>query len=485
MHRSRDGVKETAWIGRIVLEAGVSEKRDRDGGSKGRPAGPAGPSRQRRPVVPATPRTAEAVRSPAGAAPRQRRSLSNVGGPSALRGHAREAAQLARWFDVSPEDDGRAHVHGFHAYPARMHPAIVRAVLADMPRARAVLDPFAGSGTTLVEAALAGRAAAGVDINPLAVMLARVKTWAWSAAELDELLAAARAIGERSNLRVRKRVRPDPRIAPAATAEWFAPHVRLELAGLIEELNAAKHGQAINDALRLLLSSILVKVSRQRTDAVVDQMVDKQIGRGMPTRMFVRKAEELVARLAEYVSLVPAGTPPPEPHLGDARKLPFPDGSFDLVITSPPYQGTYDYLEQHALRLTLLGLGHKPGAARGKHQPAPVEVKVPRGADARELGARRRGETPGSTARFEAELGLTLAEMARVLCPGGAALLVMGDSVAAGKPVLADVVVERVAGPAGLKFVAVASQTRPAFGPEERAAFAGTVKREHLILLVR
>ena len=75
--------------------------------------------------------------------------------------------------------------------------------------------------------------------------------------------------------------------------------------------------------------------------------------------------------------------------------------------------------------------------------------------------------------------------MARVLCPGGAALIVMGDSVAAGRPVLADVVVERVAGPAGLKLVAVAAQTRPAFGPEERAAFAGTAKREHLILLVR
>ncbi|HET9621699.1 MAG TPA: hypothetical protein VFP84_10050, partial [Kofleriaceae bacterium] len=70
--------------------------------------------------------------------------------------------------------------HPFHTYPARLHPATAR-LLVELVGAGAgdapIVDPFCGSGTALVEARAAGLRAVGSDLNPLAVLVARAKTW--------------------------------------------------------------------------------------------------------------------------------------------------------------------------------------------------------------------------------------------------------------------------------------------------------------------
>src|SRR5712664_629486 len=113
--------------------------------------------------------------------PRIRRALTHVGGKIETGGDYEAARMLSEALDVPPnegedEDPARAHVHGFHAYPARMHPLTAARLVQRLvpPRGR-VLDPFCGSGTVLVEARLAGRDAMGSDLNPLAVKLARRK----------------------------------------------------------------------------------------------------------------------------------------------------------------------------------------------------------------------------------------------------------------------------------------------------------------------
>jgi hypothetical protein len=67
--------------------------------------------------------------------------------------------------------------HGFHLYPARMIPQIAKELIKRYSsKEDIVLDPFCGSGGVLVEAMLAGRDSFGIDINPLACLLAKVKT---------------------------------------------------------------------------------------------------------------------------------------------------------------------------------------------------------------------------------------------------------------------------------------------------------------------
>jgi site-specific DNA-methyltransferase (cytosine-N4-specific) len=87
------------------------------------------------------------------------------------------------WGDGQEEDwdfadaDTKTHTHGYHVYPAMMIPQVARRLIRSYGGgAQLLLDPFCGSGTSLVEARLAGLDAVGIDLNPFAVLLARAKT---------------------------------------------------------------------------------------------------------------------------------------------------------------------------------------------------------------------------------------------------------------------------------------------------------------------
>ncbi len=68
-------------------------------------------------------------------------------------------------------------VHGIHPYPAMLMPRIIRAILKENEDIKSFLDPYMGSGTSIVEAQMqCVDKIYGVDLNPLAVLIAKVKT---------------------------------------------------------------------------------------------------------------------------------------------------------------------------------------------------------------------------------------------------------------------------------------------------------------------
>jgi hypothetical protein len=78
--------------------------------------------------------------------------------------------------------------HDFYKYPARFSPSFVRAAIETFTRpGDLVLDPHVGGGTAVVEARALGREAVGIDINPIAEFVARVKSTVYSPAELEAL----------------------------------------------------------------------------------------------------------------------------------------------------------------------------------------------------------------------------------------------------------------------------------------------------------
>ena len=99
---------------------------------------------------------------------------------------------------------------------------------------------------------------------------------------------------------------------------------------------------------------------------------------------------------------------------GDARALPMADASAALVLSSPPYAGTYDYAAMHDARFLWLGLSPKKFR------------RVQLGARSQHVGRRLGRAWRAEQARF-------MAEIARVLRPGGRALLVVGDGVVDGR----------------------------------------------------
>jgi SAM-dependent methyltransferase len=401
---------------------------------------------------------------------RQRRSLSHVGGAVRVVGATpRERDALTSALDVSSDEESTLlHVHGFHTYPARLHPASARGLVeAFSAWGDVVLDPFCGSGTVLVEARALGRKTTGNDANPLAVELTWLKTMAPGEAFVERIEATAKTVAESAEARRKARAGATRRYGEEDVA-LFDPHVLLELDGLRDAISRVDE-LPLRRALLLVLSASLTKFSKRSGDTAPHE-APKRIASGYPIRFFVKKAHELELRLKDYAELLPPRAPLPRLTIGDARRLDsVRPSSVDLVVTSPPYPGVYDYVEQHRARLRWLGLS-------------------PRQFENAEIGARRHARAlsyDAALSRWQREFGAVLSELARVLTPKGQALLVLSDSVLAGKAVYADDVVEGLARKSGLVVAARAAQERPHFHAPTANAFRKRPRAEHVLLLRR
>jgi SAM-dependent methyltransferase len=394
--------------------------------------------------------------------PRQRRAFSTLGGPVAVGGEPGASRVLRDLFAVDPAL-ARALTHGFHSYAGRMHPTIARGAIAAFSKpGETVVDPFCGSGTVLVEAMAAGRVAIGVDASPLGTAIARVRTTLLGAVERERLVAEGVRVAEEAGERARKRRRPEvPAWARGEIARFHA-HVLYELLGL-RELVFATPDDGVGAALRLCLSSILVKFMKAGPEAPRDGLT-KRIARGVPSRMLADRAAELAAGLVAIERRMPAGTPAPKVHEGDARELPIPHGRAALVLSSPPYAGTYDYATQHETRFAWLGLSPR------------VFRRVQLGARTAAIGKVGVDSWRVAEERF-------IAEIARVLRPGGQALLVVGDGVVGGRSEHAPDGIAEAGAAVGLEPVARASQARPIHDRRLAEIFASHPRQEHLLLL--
>jgi hypothetical protein len=414
---------------------------------------------------------------------KRRRSLTHIGGAVEKTGQKDVAEILAQALDVAPsqeprgdqrgdapvhdrDDPDRAHVHGFHSYPARMHPGTAaRLVRGLSSEGAAVLDPFCGSGTVLVEGMIAGRRMIGTDLNPLAFRLASLKTSPRTATERDLLVALARGVSTFANERRLRRAGATRRYPPEDVAT-FAPHVLLELDSLrsgILDVGDAR----VKEALMLCLSAILVKVSKKASDTASHE-TPRRIAAGYPSRLLVKKAEELARRFAALEALLPQGARGAKVSLDDATRLKSVGAAtIDAVVTSPPYVATYDYLEHHALRMRWLGLdatAFGTGETGSRRRYARLDVSQARDAWKRELSA-------------------IFGSMSRVCRKGARVAVLIADSAVQNEALRADELIAAVAAPAGFEILARATQTRPHFHGATARAFEHVPRAEHAIAL--
>lgn len=399
---------------------------------------------------------------------RRRTPLANVGGEVSTAGDQDAAALLAEALANVSEVDHDELTHGFHTYPARMHPGIARSLVANFSSTdETILDPFVGSGTIAIEAMIAGNRPVGVDLNPIALRIAAVKTQLRREGGRDRFVSIANEIAERSETRVRSRV--DARAPlPRGEIEYWSGHTLKELAGLLEEIRAIDDEQD-RSAFEMVFSAIVVKVSKQKSDTVdrteprdPSSQSSRGIRKGLPTEFFLRKALELAERWEVLSEFAPERASRPLLYEGDARRLPKvlpPRVRADLIISSPPYGGTYDYVDHHARRYAWLGID----ARRFERN---------------EVGARRRLGGSDGVERWDREVTDLLGSMAAVRAHGDAPIiLLMGDGEVGQRRVPADRQFARLAPRAKLRLVASASQERPDFR-------GGEPRREHLLLLV-
>lgn len=343
--------------------------------------------------------------------------------------------------------------HPFHAYPARIHPALVRLLIERFSSAgETVLDPFCGSGTCPVEAMACGRTAVGTDLNPFALQIARVKTALVDKSTRSTFLNVARQVAEHSAELVASR-HPSQAPIPKREVHWYDGHILRELAGIwntLDELPDDGH----RDALRMVFSSLVVKCSRQ-TSHTQQRVVQKRLRKGLPTEFFVAKAEELAHGWAK---LHDRASRPARLFCQDARGL-MADRALtkpaDLVVTSPPYAGTYDYARHQDRQLPWFRMT----LSRFRRD---------------EMGARRDQAGPHAKHRWETDLHGSLEALRRVTHSHSRIVVLMGDGVINGRPWDAAEGVQRAAQQVGLETLAVVSQERP--DPKHR-------RHEHLLAL--
>ena len=301
-----------------------------------------------------------------------------------------------------PERERTKHVHRLHPYLGKFVPQLVEALLDRYVRSGGrVLDPFAGSGTTLVQALESGRDAVGIDVAAFNCLLMRVKTRRYDAFLLEKELREVLSRRGRSSDRPRGFVR-----------EWYAPRAAAELLHLRSLLEEYEHA----DVLRVVLARA-ARSARLTTHFDLDFPRAPQRGpywchKHRRTCRPVEEADKFVARylvdtlerLKEF-QRVRSRRRAAEVHHSDARELEL-DGPFDGVVTSPPYPGLIDYHEQHRYAYELLGLDDRRDL---------------------ELGAAQRGTSRAALAEYATGISAVLRRCAGSLAPGAPVVVVVND----------------------------------------------------------
>jgi len=381
-------------------------------------------------------------------------ALGRYDGPITFRSN--EELPVHRWWP---------YVQGFSA-------EFVRGILDRTPHGRGfrVLDPFAGSGTTLVEARRAGGRAVGSELLAPAVLAARVKT----NFELDptELASAAERL-----LRSAARARAGPLPFLRETRRQFRPAALAELTRLKATLPPEDGTTA--DALRLAFGRILIPSSRLHRSPCLGYARSAPGAGPLPFERFraavAAMAEDLAALRTERVRW----GPPADVRREDARSARWPAGKVDLAVTSPPYVNGMDYVMNYKLDLAWLGYARSYGDLAAlrraevacdnlpRAETAPflhtqdlpdpwLEEILPRIRDnVHRKGSYRRSDVHAVVHRYFADVAEVMAGVRRALRPGGRFVLVVGDSLLAGVYVPGDLLLARIGRSLGLKVVSV------------------------------
>ena len=244
--------------------------------------------------------------------------------------------------------------HGYHSYPAKFIPQLAERLIRELSKpGDLIVDPFMGSGTTLVEAKLLGRPSVGVDINPVAHLISLAKTIAVPPGLLTEaVLRIEDRLDSRRDSQTNLAEAHGGELAPdhERIDYWFPPESKRALGrvlALIEdtEHKGAKHLLRCAFSNSLKTSSIWLQRSTKPTRDFQKQIPD-------PFETFLRHARQMAKRNAEFYQLLGERghlDVSVEPHCEDARSLPIDDGQASLVVTSPPYVTSYEYADLHQL----------------------------------------------------------------------------------------------------------------------------------------
>lgn len=447
-------------------------------------------------------------------------------------------------------DDTKEYTHGIHNYPAMMVSPISRNILRIMDTiqpTRALFDPFAGSGTVLVEGMMAGIATvAGNDINPLALLLSRAKTTPLDPVRLrkvsesltaaldstfaryDSVLKGADSyITDTCGLDITAREKwgtEAPKFLRAYCAEvgagieipdfknigyWFRPQVILALS-LIKTAIRQIEEEAIREYVFVAFSETIRLVSNRRNgEFKMFRMPADRVARFNPAVLdeFKRILWRNVGKMEAFTAALGH-----QEHTSDVRLYSndactledVPDDTFDLVITSPPYgdsRTTVAYGEYSRLSLQwidlfgltekeIMGIDKSLMGGRKYRDGFSFDIHSPTLRASLDKIMAADCQRAGDVYSFYKDLDAVIRSTAAKTVEGGYQFWVVGNRTVKGELLLTDVIISEIAAVYGLTTVytvdrSIPNKVMPARNSPTNVAgsTSPTMMREHIVIL--
>ena len=332
-----------------------------------------------------------------------------------------------------------------------------------------ILDPFAGSGTVLVQAKMNGYPSWGIELNPLLHFVASVKVNSWYVSPQRLLSVAARL----------------PQMGMPADAPLFLKsetHFRPKVLDYLCQLKGGidafepedREGEAIKNLLLLAFASILIDSSNLKRSPCLGYAPTKIVDDETPLRLFARKIEQMAEDLAlcqsQYTEFLEV---PSRVILGNSMEARPPEVC-DLIITSPPYMNGLDYVMNYKIEMGWLGYGQSHHDLKRIKDQMVVCDNVSKGlirdfermqrythpwiegikeniaANIRRRGSYRRQDMPEIVHKYFDDMYRVMRNVVQILRSGGRFILVVGDSLIADVYVPTDLILARIGEELGL-----------------------------------
>lgn len=257
--------------------------------------------------------------------------------------------------------DVNTYTHGFHKYPAKFIPHIPKWAIEKYlngNKRKIILDPFCGSGTTLVEGILAGHDVIGVDIDPLSVMISKVKTTRVNEKELEKISGWL--------MKEIKANRKGTFKLDCETIEhWFTKDaikklsaIRTLINQIPEKFGNVKKVKDIQDLLLICFSSIIRRVSNADDESQKTYVSHTKIKEPKEVNsLFFIQLDLFVNRAIKFSAITNLKAKNKLIHSSSSSSLSkkLNKQEIALAITSPPYIKAIDYIYNQMVELFWIG----------------------------------------------------------------------------------------------------------------------------------
>lgn len=346
-------------------------------------------------------------------------------------------------FIAIPEEGTSYVTHGIHPYSAKFIPQLPAKIIEECVNERhVVLDPFSGSGTTLLEARLHGIDSIGFDTNPIAAVVSRVKVTPLSKKDWDDF--------DKITLKIKSKFEENdysqswiPEIPQID--HWFEPKIIKDLGLIAGEIKKIKNIK-IKQLLEVIFSSIIVVTSNQDSETRF-AAIKKNLALDAVEKKFLKKLNSISKSVKELSDNPKVLNSKSDVFFADSRELSkhIPKNSIDLVITSPPYLNSYEYYLYHKFRMYWLSFD-KNIVLHDKSRE-------------NEIGSRHEyaGKNGKPVEKFRKEIFQCFKEVSIVTKPGKLIFIIVGDSQVRGEFIDMDKFYTDVCKEIGMDFIAKTS----------------------------